>query len=345
MEEFKDLLAGDSRLILNTYSSNIVRIAELVRLAEESGRKVALLHRDIRHTIRVASQLGYVKYKEDTFIDIYDVPKYKDSELLILMAAPENKALKYLEQVAFAKSVEFSVKAGDVVVNSADLPPGTVRIMAQISDQFFLKDVKIMGGKNQGLDVEHYALQEEMKFLFNVVRSKYFVPMIGESRHLLRHAKLAVDTGFDPGSIFILDNGNILEFEEDTVKVIGSMQLDEVLFSVRDSLEISEDVIKERDQMSREGVVVVSFALNKKKKMVSGPVFSTRACTFSKNKEWRAFCMFNAQGIVDAINSLFDSNPDATMQECEQVVKSFMDKLVKQQIGKRPMLFVHGTQV
>lgn len=218
--------------------------------------------------------------------------------------------------------------------------------MAQISDQCFLKEVQIIGGKNASVHVESYALTEELKFMFNVVKPRYFIPALGETRQLVKHAKLAVETGFDPGSILILDNGDLVEFADNNiVKVIEQIKYEEVLYSTLDHYELEDHIIKSRDVISREGVVIISFSINKNKKIVSGPVFSAKACTFSKNKEWRAFCMFNTQPIADAVENLFTGKPSATLDECENIIKNLMDKVIKQQIGKRPELIVVANQI
>jgi ribonuclease J len=345
---FKRILSQNSskRILINTYDSNFTRIQLFLNLAKEFNRKVALLHRNIRKAINAGRASGLLTFDEELLISISEIGNYKDSEILILTSSAEDLALEGLELVAFNKSVEFILREGDVVINSGDLPAGTVRIMAQISDQCFLKEVQIIGGKNASVHVESYALTEELKFMFNVVKPHYFIPALGETRQLVKHAKLAVETGFDPGSILILDNGDLVEFADNNiVKVIEQIKYEEVLYSTLDHYELEDHIIKSRDVISREGVVIISFSINKNKKIVSGPVFSAKACTFSKNKEWRAFCMFNTQPIAEAVENLFTGKPSATLDECESIIKNLMDKVIKQQIGKRPELIVVANQI
>ncbi len=345
---FKKILSQNSskRILINTYDSNFIRLQNFLNLALEFNRKVALVHRNIRKTINAGKRSGVLSFPEDLIINISEIANYEDSNLLILTGEPEDLALESLEQIAFGRSVEFRLKEGDVVINSADLPAGTVRMMAQISDQCFLKGVQIFGGKNAGVHVESYALTEELKFMFNVVRPKYFIPALGETRQLVKHAKLAVETGFDPGSILILDNGDLVELtDNDIVKVVEQIPYEEVLYSALDHYELEDHIIKARDVISREGIVIISFAINKNKKIISGPVFSAKACTFSKNKEWRAFCMFNTQPIVEAVENLYTGKPSASLEECEATIKNLMDKVIKQHIGKRPELIVVANQV
>lgn len=345
---FKKILSQNpsKRILINTYDSNFIRLQSFLNLALEFNRKVALVHRNIRKTINAGKRSGALSFPEDLIINISEIANYEDSNLLILTGEPEDLALESLEQIAFGRSVEFRLKEGDVVINSADLPAGTVRMMAQISDQCFLKGVQIFGGKNAGVHVESYALTEELKFMFNVVRPRYFIPALGETRQLVKHAKLAVETGFDPGSILILDNGDLVELTDTgIVKVVEQIPYEEVLYSALDHYELEDHIIKARDVISREGIVIISFAINKNKKIISGPVFSAKACTFSKNKEWRAFCMFNTQPIVEAVENLYTGKPAASLEECEATIKNLMDKVIKQHIGKRPELIVVANQV
>jgi len=348
VSNFKKIFSQNEskRIIINTYDSNFIRIQLFFDLAKEFKRKIGLLHRDIRRTVNIGKKSGLLNFDDEIIINISEVNDYKESEILILTAAAEDLALESLELLAFNRSSEFILKAGDVLVNSVDLPAGTVRMMAQISDQCFLKEVQIIGGKNAGVHVEPYALTEELKFMFNVVRPKYFIPGLGETRQLVRHAKLAVETGFDPGSILILDNGDLVELSDTgVVKVIEQIPYEEILFSTLDHYELEDHIVKARDIISREGVVIISFSINKSKKIVTGPVFSAKACTFSKNKEWRAFCMVNTQAIVEAVENLFTGKPSATLEECEKIVKDLMDKTIKQHIGKRPEIIVVASQI
>lgn len=334
-----------SRVIVNTYNSNTIRIQNLFNIAKDLKRKVALLNKDARETCAIAKSTGCLKYTEENLISIKEIENYKDEELLIISTAPEADALSELYQIAFDKSLEIQIKNGDTIINSADLPPGTVRTMAQISDQFFLKGAEILGGRNSGLHVESHALTEEMKFLFNLVRPNYFIPGFGETRLLVKHAKLAVETGFDPGAIFILDNGDQVDISNSRVEVSAHIETGNILFTDSQDFHIDTKIIKERDNLAKEGVVTVAFSLSKKRKVVSGPVFSAKACTFSNNKEWRAFCLMNSQDIITAIENLSEDNPKASIEDYQSTVREHMNRIIKTQIGKKPSVIVLATQV
>ena len=230
-------------------------------------------------------------------------------------------------------------------MNSADPPPGMVRIMAQIADQFFLKDVKIIGGRNAGINVQTHALTEEMKFMFNIVRPKYFIPALGETRHLVRHAKLAVEVGLDPMSIMMLDNGDVTELKKSNLEIIGQVPTSELLINHDRNIDVDDKIMKDRETLSMEGVVMVSFSLNKKRKLVAGPVFSARACTFSKNKEWRAFCMMNTNPIVEEIDRVTEEIQNPNIEQYQAAIREYMTKVIKQQIGKKPSVIVFGSEV
>jgi ribonuclease J len=217
--------------------------------------------------------------------------------------------------------------------------------MAQISDQLFLKEAEIIGGKNANVHVESHALTEEMKLLFNLVRPQYFIPGLGETRLLVRHAKLAVDTGFDPGAIYILDNGDQIDINANGVEVLGHIQTGEILFNNSQDFHVDTKIIKERESLAIEGIVTVSFSLNKKNKVIAGPVFSAKACTFSNNKEWRVFCLMNSQDIIDAVETLSEDNPRASIEDFQNVVREHMNRIIKTQIGKKPSVIVLATQI
>jgi ribonuclease J len=342
----KKLIASKkARVVINTCNSNTIRIQNLFNIAQQLGKKVALLNKECRETCSAAKAAGCLNYDESVLISIKDVDNYPDDQLLIISTAPEGEALQELEKIAYDRSLEFQIKKGDVVINSADLPPGTVRVMAQISDQLFLKEAEIIGGKNANVHVESHALTEEMKLLFNLVRPQYFIPGLGETRLLVRHAKLAVDTGFDPGAIYILDNGDQIDINANGVEVLGHIQTGEILFNNSQDFHVDTKIIKERESLAIEGIVTVSFSLNKKNKVIAGPVFSAKACTFSNNKEWRVFCLMNSQDIIDAVETLSEDNPRASIEDFQNVVREHMNRIIKTQIGKKPSVIVLATQI
>ncbi|MDA0772490.1 MAG: ribonuclease J [Cyanobacteria bacterium] len=345
-KSLKQLIASkNARVLINTCSSNTVRIQNLFIIAEQLGKKVALLNKEARETYTAAVNAGYLKHKEETLISIKEIDNQKDSELLIISTAPEGDALKELERVGYDKSLEIQIREGDVIINSADLPPGTVRVMAQISDQFFLKKAEIIGGRNANVNIDNHALTEEMKFLFNLIRPKHFVPAMGESRLLVQHAKLAVDSGVDPGSIFILDNGDQIKIHDGRLEVTEHINTDQVLYTDSQDFHLDTKLLKERDALAKEGVVTLSFAINKKNKVVSGPSFSARACTFSNNKEWRAFCLMNSPDIVHEIEQLSEDLPNPTIEDFQNTAREFLNRIIKTQIGKKPSVIVLASQI
>lgn len=334
-----------SRVLINTYNANTIRIQNIFRLAEASDRKIALLNKDAREICSALKLASLLTYDQNNLISIKDLDRYPDNEILILSTVPEGAALRELEKIAYDKSLEIQIKEGDLVINSADLPPGTLRLMAQISDQFFLKKVKIISPKEALVHVENHALIEELKFMFNLIRPKNFMPALGETRHLVRHAKLAVETGFDPGSIFVLDNGDQIEIKNSNFQIKSHINVDQILFNDQQDFQVDTKIVKERESLAKEGLVTIAFAINKKNKVVSGPIFSARACTFSNNKEWRAFCLMNSQDLIRAIEAHGEENPSADIEAYQNVAREFMNHIIKTQIGKKPSVIVMASQV
>jgi len=337
-----------SRVIINTYSSNTVRIRNIFNLADECNRKIALLGKEVKESYQAAIASGYLSHPKDLIVSIRDIDKLQDQEVLVLCSAPEGDAIREIEALAYDRNLELQLKEGDVLVNSADLPPGTVRVMAQISDQCFLKNVTIIGGPKSGTHAQTHAMTEEMKYLYNLIRPKFSIPAFGETRQLVRHAKLATETGFDPSAIFILDNGDTVKMSnhgEFDIEVSGSIETGDINFNHKQDFHVDDKIIKERESLSQDGVVMVSFSLNKKKKVVSGPVFSARACTFSGNKEWKAFCLVNTPDLVDALDQVTADDPGAELEDYQKTTRDFMSKIIRQQIGKKPSVIVFANEV
>ena len=346
INKFRSIMESSAgRVIINTYNANTIRIQNLFKLAAQCDRKVALLNKDAREFCRASKEVGCLEYQEDILISIKEIDNYPDNEILVISTAPEGEALRELESMGFDRSLEIQIKEGDVVVNSGDLPPGTVRVMAQISDEFHLKKAQIIGGRNAGVHAHSHALTEEIKFMYNLIKPKNIMPAMGETRQLIRHAKLAVEAGFDPGSIFILDNGDQVKLSGGDLEVLGHVDTDGILFNDSQDFHVDNKLIKEREGLATEGIVTVSFSINKKIEVVSGPVFSAKACTFSNNKEWRAFCLMNSPDLIDAIDQHKQDNPEASLDNIQTVVREHMNHIIKTQIGKKPAVIVLANQV
>jgi ribonuclease J len=346
ISKFRKVMQENSgRIIFNTYNSNTLRIKSIFDLAEEYGRKIAFLNTDAKEVSQAMFHTGILEFKPETLINLFEIEQYDDNELILICTAPEGDAVREIEKIAFDRHPEFQLRSGDVLVNSADPPPGTVRLLAQIADQCYLKNVKILGGRDFPVHAHSHALTEEMKFMFNIARAKFFLPALGETRLLIRHAKLAVETGFDPSRIFILSNGDQLQFKNGEVYVESHIETGDVLFNHSQDFHVDEKILKEREQISKEGVVIVSFSLNKKREVVAGPVFAARACTFSKNKEWRAFCVMNTPSIIDVINDTTMRNRAPALEDYQNEVRDYMNKIIKTQIGKKPSVIVFANQV
>jgi ribonuclease J len=352
LKAFRDILkSSQGRVFINTYNSNTIRIQNIFKAAEEAKRKVALLNKNIRDVYQAMCNAGILEHENETLISIHEINNYPDNQILVLCSAPEGAAISELELIAYDKSLEVQLKEGDTVVNSADLPPGTVRVMAQISDQFFLKDVKIIGGRASKVHVESHALMEEMKFMFNLIRPRSMIPAFGETRHLVRHAKVAVEAGFDPAAIFILDNGDVAEIvsnpktQSNDIQILQKLESGDILFNHAQDFHMDDKIIKEREAAALDGVVMVSFTVNKKRQVISGPVFTAKACTFSNNKEWRAFCLLSSPNVIETIDDLTHSNPNASIDDYQSAVREYMNKIIRQQIGKKPAIMVFANEV
>lgn len=345
IKRFEEILSNSAgRIIFNTYTENTIRIQNLLRVADRLGRKVSLLNKETKDMIEALLNAKIIDPNRK-FVNLQEIKDLKDSEVLVLSTASEGEALKELEKIAFDEHSQFQVKEGDTIVNSGDLPPGTVRVMAQISDALFLKKANIIGGRNANIHVESHAKTEELKFIFNILRPRFFVPMVGETRHLVKHAKLAVETGFDPGSIFILENGDQIELYNNNLEISGKLNTNEILYSDSQDFQVDTKIVKERDALAQDGIVTVSFTLNKKNQIVAGPMFSAKACTFSNNKEWRAFCLMNTIELIDEIENLNEENPKSDLNDFQDAVREKMNHLIKTQIGKKPSVVVLANQI
>ena len=271
----------NNRIIIATFASNVHRVQQIINSAEKFGRKVVLSGRSMETMMDTARRLGYVDVKKNTIIDINQMKKYKPEETVVITTGSQGEPMSALTRIAFGEHRKIQATAEDVIILSATPIPGNENSVAKVINKLMETGSKVIYEALSEIHVSGHACQEELKMMLSLIKPKYFVPAHGEVRHLLKHAELATQMGMDPSDIFILENGDVLEFNKKSAAISGSVPSGNTLVDGLGIGDVGNIVLRDRKHLSEDGLIVVVITISKQEgKVVSGPDIISRGFVY-----------------------------------------------------------------
>ena len=227
----KAITKADGRVIVVMPGSNTHRLQILFDIAQQSGRKVVVLGETLIRSTLSAAITGNLNYDRRIEAGLDSLDSLPDKQVLVVATGLEGDPMDVLEELAYGRNADLSVKEGDTVIYSAEIYPGSLRLMAMILNQFLTLGVNTVHGQRAMVHVSKHASREELKMMLSITNPKYFVPALGEGRHIMNHAILALEWGMPPETVFPLKNGEILQISNGLASVVGSIEAAAILFN------------------------------------------------------------------------------------------------------------------
>ena len=276
---------SDNRIIIATFASNVHRVQQIINSAEKYGRKVVLSGRSMVNVTETARKLGQFRVKKDTFIDIKDMDKYDDSELVLITTGSQGEPMSALTRIAYGEHRKIQLTPNDAVILSATPIPGNENAVTKVINRLLERGAKVIYETLSEIHVSGHACQEELKLILSLVKPKYFIPAHGEVRHLMKHAKIAQQMGMDERNIFIMENGNCLEISQKSAKLVGDVPSGNILVDGLGVGDVGNIVLRDRRHLSEDGLIIVVISLTKEGKVVSGPDIISRGFVYVRESE------------------------------------------------------------
>lgn len=271
------------RLIIATFASNVDRVQQIINSAYKYGRKVILEGRSMVNVINIASELGYINIPENTLINIDEAKSYPDEKLVYITTGSQGENMAVLSRIAASIHNKISIVPGDVVIFSSSPIPGNEKSVYRVMNELEQKGARVI---YHDTHVSGHACQEELKLIYALTKPKYAIPVHGEYRHLKRHAELANEMGIDKKNIKILSSGDVLEIGEDRFDVVGKVAAHGVFVDGLGVGDVGNIVIRDRQHLSENGLLVVAITLEKDTNQVlSGPDIVTRGFVYVREAE------------------------------------------------------------
>jgi ribonuclease J len=274
------------RIIIASFASNIHRIQLAITTAARYKRKVAVAGRSMVNVVNIARELGYLEVPAGTLIELDDVTNYPKNRVVVLTTGSQGEPMSALTRMAMCDHKRIEIIPGDTVIISASPIPGNEKMVHRTIDHLFRQGAEVIYESVSGVHVSGHASQEELKLMLNLVKPKFFIPVHGEYRHLIKHAQLAQDVGISPENIFVVENGQVLEFTRDRGSVAGRVTSGRVLVDGLGVGDVGNIVLRDRRQLSQDGLVIIVVTMNQENgEVVAGPDIISRGFVYVRESE------------------------------------------------------------
>ena len=276
----------DQRIIVTTFASNMHRIQAVLSTAQRYGRKVAVSGRSMENMLKVAQELGYIKVKPGTIVDLTAIKSLPKNKVVIVSTGSQGENMSALYRMAFSTHKQVDITAGDRIIISASAIPGNEKAVSKIINELYRKGADVVYEKSEGLHVSGHACQEELKIIHALCKPRFFIPVHGEQRHLQLHGRLAKAMGTKPNNILIGEIGSVFELSAKTGKITATVPAGKVFVDGTGVGDVGSVVLRDRKHLAQDGMIVVCVNLSSQDgSIISGPDIITRGFIYVKESE------------------------------------------------------------
>ncbi|MGD0355099.1 MAG: ribonuclease J [Dehalococcoidia bacterium] len=327
------------RVILATFSSLISRIQMVIDAAVKHHRHVFIVGRSMRDTVKMAMEINYLHAPEGLICNVEDLKKFQHNQIVLITTGSQGEPTSALVRIANHDHSEIRIIHGDTVVISATPIPGNESLINRTIDNLFRQGANVIYGERSNVHVHGHGSQEELKMLINLVKPKFFAPIHGEYRHLVMHAGLAKSVGVPESNIFIMDNGSILEIDAEKARIAGKIPYGNVYVDGLVLGRHAQVILRDRKLLSRDGIVVVILALDKKEgRLVGKPDIVSRGFVDAEHDG----------SVIDRGKELVASAFGKGHHEHSAIhtqVKEMLSRFFYEQTKRRPMIITTAIEV
>ncbi len=264
------------RVIMSTFSSNVHRIFQAMERGVKHGRKICVIGRSMERNVETNRALGFVDIDDRHFIEVHEVPKYADHEILIVTTGSQGETMAALNRMATDEHRHIKLKPSDTVIISASAIPGNEASVSKLMNLLIKAGVTVRYKEFSDIHVSGHAAQEEQKLILRLIQPKFFLPVHGEYNHIAKHAKTAVSCGVDERNILLMSDGDQVEITPKYLKKVKTVKSGKTYIDNQNNMTIENDVVLDRQKLAEDGIVtIVAQIAQSNQKMVGKPVVYT----------------------------------------------------------------------
>lgn len=320
------------RIIVSTFATNVHRIQNVLEAARRTGRKVAVSGKEINRVVRIARELGYLHAPDDLLMELADIEKLPAHKVCIISSG------SYGESTRLARAnpmMQIDVLPGDTIILAATPEPGNEKYVSRMIDQLFKAGAYVIYGL-EGVHVSGHGSQEELKLMLNLIKPKYFIPIHGEYRMLRQHGKLAEATGVPANHVFLLENGDVVEFHNQEATLGPKVTAGQVLIDGLGVGDVGNIVLRDRKLLSQDGILIVVVTLSKQNgSVISGPDIISRGFVYVRESE---ALLDEAIQLVNATLKRCQEEEKVDWSTLKTLVRESLSRFLYEQTRRRPMI-------
>jgi ribonuclease J len=276
---------AQGRLLVTTFASSVHRVNMILELAKKHGRMVGVLGRSMLNVIAHARKLGYIKCEDDLFQPLHVINKLPDENVLILTTGSQGEPMSALTRIANGEHAKIKIREGDTVVFSANPIPGNTIAVVNTIDKLMMQGARVIYGREQGIHVSGHGCQEDQKLMLALTKPKFFLPVHGEHRMLVKHSQTAQSMGVPAENMVVIDNGDVVELSETSIRKAGRVTAGINLVDSSQGGIVSETVLKERQQLAEDGVVTIALTVDPNGQLLAMPELHLRGVVTTVKKK------------------------------------------------------------
>jgi len=264
------------RVIMSTFSSNVHRIFQAMERGVKHGRKICVIGRSMERNVETNRALGFVDIDDRHFIEVHEVPKYADNEVLIVTTGSQGETMAALNRMATDEHRHIKLKPSDTVIISASAIPGNEASVSKLMNLLIKAGVTVRYKEFSDIHVSGHAAQEEQKLILRLIQPKFFLPVHGEYNHIAKHAKTAVSCGVDERNILLMSDGDQVEITPKYLKKVKTVKTGKTYIDNQNNMTIENDVVLDRQKLAEDGIVtIVAQIAQSNGKIVGKPIVYT----------------------------------------------------------------------
>ena len=324
------------RIIVACFASHIHRIQQVLDVARRMGRKVAVNGKSMTANTRIAAELGYLKVPADTLVRLDELNRLPPEQGVIITTGSQGEPLSAVARVAVGEHKQIEIQPGDMVIFSARVIPGNEQSIARTVNQLFKRGARVITEDIvPGVHVSGHPSQEELKLMLNLTRPQVFVPVHGEYRHLYFHAQLAREMGIPADNVFLLDDGDVLEVRPSWAGVVRKVPAGRVFVDGKGVGDVGDTVLRDRQHLAQDGMVVVVIGFDKAGNVVAGPDIVSRG--FAHLPEDDAL-FEDARKLILQVLGGCSVEEKTDLSLIKQRIRSVLRKFLQKAVERRPMI-------
>lgn len=278
---------AENRIIIATFSSNVHRVQKIIELAVKYGRKFTVSGRSMENVVKLAVELGYLKYPAGSFVEMKKMQNIPDRELVVITTGSQGEPMSALTRMADDEHRNVKLKKGDMVILSSTPVPGNEKTVSNVVNKLYKKEVNVIYNDIADIHVSGHAFQEDLKLIHALIKPKIFMPVHGEHRHLVRHSQLAESLGMKPENVFLMENGDQLTVDKQkAIQYKHVINAEDILVDGLGIGDVGNVVLNERKVLSEAGLIIVAATIDLDNRIiVSGPELTSRGFVYVKENE------------------------------------------------------------